>query len=116
MSGILWKAHKKNGLTMVYGFKTKERFYDVVLSLYRKGETTTVYGFLSKVTIEPDDFWSLWDKLKEVVETEYIVFEVLPEHAIVYKQFLPVLEVVSTKTFNGYESELLKIRIDRAKS
>ena len=111
MSGIVWRAHRKNGLTMVYGFKTSERFYDVVLSLLCKGETTTVYGFLSKVTLEPDDFKALWEKLQEIVETEFIVFEVLPEHSAVYKHYLPVLEVVSTKTFNGYQSELLKIRI-----
>lgn len=109
---MIWKHHKKNSLTMVYGFANDtDRKYVAVLSLHKKENSTTIYGFLSKVRLTSEDLNGLWDLLVSIVDTKYLVFEVLPEHAELYKQHLPIESVVKARTFNGYDSEVLRIEM-----
>ena len=107
---MIWKVLKKKSIVMIYGFKESDtRFYGAVLTLYRQGNTTVAYGFLSKVELEISDLRALWSKLQEVIDTRYLEFEVLPEHAELYKQNLSIDAVVKQKTFDGYDSEVLRV-------
>ncbi len=102
---------KKNGFIMIYGFKTESHHYDVVMTLHIKPSTTMVYGFLSRIKLSISDLKKLWSYIKNVVPTKYLTIEVLPEHAPLYKHFLDVVEKRKTRTFNGFPSEILKIRL-----
>lgn len=104
-----WKFHKKNGITMIYGFRGESKFYEAVLTLHTKDESTLIYGLLSKGTLDLLDWHSLWKCLKQAIATPYLLIEVLPEHAIVYKHYLPVIQIRKSSTFNGYDCEFLKI-------
>ncbi len=106
---IIWKFHKKNGITMVYGFRGENKFYDAVLTLHTKDESTLIYGFLSKNTLDLLDWHSLWQCLKKAIVTHYLLIEVLPEHAVIYKHYLHVIQIRKSSTFNGYDCEFLKI-------
>ena len=95
---------------MVYGFKDEtERHYSAVLTLLIKEDATIAYGYLTKEMIAPNDFRALWKVLQEVITTPYMLIEVLPEHAKVYKAYMPILNSAKTLTFNNLESEWLKV-------
>ena len=97
---------------MVYGFKDETtRHYSAVLTLLiKEGNSSTIaYGFLTQETLSPDDFRGLWKCLQEIIPTSYLLIEVLPEHAKIYKAYLPIVNMTKTKTFNGIESEWLKV-------
>lgn len=113
---IVWKHHRKgNDLIMVYGFLNKDdRNYSIVLTLYIKNKLTKLYGFLddkSKVKLSLADLKILWKFLRKIVSTKYVILEALPEHALFYKHYLPVIETKQSLTFNGFDSELLKIKV-----
>ncbi len=106
---IIWKFNKKNNITMVYGFRGENKFYEATLTLHIKEELTLIYGFISKSTLDLIDWHNLWQCLKQAVTTPFLLIDVLPEHAVVYKYYLPVIEIKKSKTFNGYDCESLKI-------
>jgi hypothetical protein len=72
---------------------------------------TYIYGFLSKTLLIPKDFISLWHYLLTIVTTTYIIFEVMEEHSRVYQTYLKPESIKKTKTFNGFESETLRMKI-----
>jgi hypothetical protein len=106
---IKWQYHNKGDLIMLYGFATESEHYDVVMTLYKIDDCTTIHGFLSKAHIHIKDFRNLWTTIKEAVRTRYIQFEALDCHAIVYKVFLSIAESTKSKTFNGFDSQIIKI-------
>lgn len=113
---IVWKYHRKsNDLIMVYGFLNKDdRNYSIVLTLYIKNKLTKLYGFLddqSKVKLSLADLKILWKFLCTIITTRHLILEALPEHALFYKHYLPVVKMKKSETFNGFDSEILKIKI-----
>jgi hypothetical protein len=112
-----WQHSKKNSFIMLYGFESSERHYDAVLTLHPKKSETTVYGFVSKVKLNVERLFHLWIKLKELynnkVITQYLLIEVLPDHAGFYKMFTPVVSIKKKITFNNLECELLKIDLSK---
>lgn len=109
---IIWKHDKKNGLIMLYGFKNKENIYfDVVLTLYNKFGITYIYGFLSKCNLALKDLKQMWKKIQEIVETEYMIIEISRDHLSFYKRYTPVVTVLESKSFDGFEVVNVKIKV-----
>ncbi|MFH1593859.1 MAG: hypothetical protein ABID09_04105 [Candidatus Omnitrophota bacterium] len=106
-----FRKHRKDGFIMIYGFKTDDRYFDVVMTLCKSGNETRIYGFCSRVELRLGDYAALWNFLKKNVETELLVMETLPEHARIYKCFLPVINSKRTITFDEMESETLTVKV-----
>jgi len=110
---MIFRHHKHQNFTMVYGFKGDERRYSLVLTLCKKGSTTWVYGLLARGHQTPTDFFNLWKYLKQIIYTTTLSIEVLPEHARVYKHFLPIISKRRARTFDGHESEIMIISMQK---
>jgi hypothetical protein len=114
---MIWKYDiKNNSLVMIYGFKNiNEKCYDAILTIevMKTINCSTVYGFLSRKTLTLKDFRSLSNLLKEILPTEYLRIEVIPEQMGAYKVFFKDLVVgsIKSKTFNGHDSEILLIKM-----
>lgn len=101
-------------VVLVYGFEPgDERVYKMVLTLQRTSRTyARIHGLLSKGTMALDDFLKLWKFLKEICSARIFEFEVFPEHSRVYKAVMEIGKVIKTKTFDGYECEILQMHRD----
>lgn len=96
-------------IIMLYGFINGKESYDVTLTLLKIKTAIKIYGFLSKIRLEPDEFRKVWYYIKKNFDVRYLIFEVLLKHSPVYKHYLPVISCKKSKTFNGYDSEILVI-------
>jgi len=110
---MLFRIKKINErITMIYGFKRKhDPKYVLTMTLIKEKNATHVHGLLSKVDLSAKDFLSLWKFMVTNLKTKYMIFEVIPQYAKVYKAFLPIEETYIAKTFNGFTSEILKVRL-----
>ncbi len=102
--------HKKirDDIVVLYGFRKKDIF-SAVMTLSRESDETEIHGFLTKKSMTVPEFYDLWKYLKEIIETKYLIMDVLPDHARVYKMFLPYESAELNKTFDGLNCERLKI-------
>lgn len=99
-----------SSICFIYGFGKDNRVYDFVLTLETKNsKEAEVHALLSREKLTPNDFVLLWDKLREATKVEWFIFEVLPEHAKAYKVGLEVTESKKNKTFDGFDSEILRV-------
>ena len=96
-------------ISLVYGFRDNQPRYNLIATLYKKFNTTHIYGMLSRNNLKLDEFISLWKFLQKNVKTKFISFEVIPLDAKVYKNFLKPVKVVKTKTFNNFECEQITV-------
>lgn len=105
---IIWKHEQIDNIIFLYGFKSAtDRLYSVVLTIIVKEKSGYVHGFLSQILLKPNDLWSIWNYIKTFVQLDYLIFEVLPEHAKIYKKYLPIEDIKYTISFDGLECELL---------
>ena len=101
---------KNQMIILIYGFSDPDNpHYDFVLTLAQKRNITHVHGFVSKIKLNLKEFKQLWYYLKKVITTPTMRIEVLSDHALAYRFFLPVVDKYYSKTFNGYDCEVLTI-------
>lgn len=109
---MVWRHDKKNGLIMLYGFKDENNMYfDAVLTLYNKHGITYVYGFLSKCNLALKELKLMWKKMREIIETEYMIIEVSKEHLPFYQRYTPIVTVLENKSFDGFETVIAKVKV-----
>jgi len=109
---MFWRCQRFTDLVMVYGFlEENQRLYDTVLTLKIVKNATLGFGFLSRISLDPITFKSLWSYLESIIPTPYLYMEVLPEHARVYAKYIPVEEQEQTISFDNIPCVLLKIRM-----
>jgi len=109
-----WRASNKNDVIMIYGFRKDEKCYDAILTLIKRDDRTTeACGFLSRSALSVFDLRGLYTLLLNVIKTEILQFEVLPEsfHSEFYQRFLPIEEILRSKTFDGFDCEILRVKI-----
>jgi len=109
---IIWKHEQIENIIFLYGFKTPtHRLYSVVLTIIIKEEGGYIHGFLSQMILKPNDLWGIWNYIREHIKINYLIFEVLPEHAKIYKKYLPIQDIKNTISFDGLECELLTVKL-----
>jgi CO dehydrogenase/acetyl-CoA synthase beta subunit len=107
---MTFRHNKVNAAVMVYGFVDTKESYDMVMTLHLEGDNRAkVYGFMSKVRMELNDFVKLWRYVKKNVQARYLQFEVLTKHAAAYEMYLPVIKKWDSVTFTGYKSVTLLV-------
>ena len=99
-------------ISLVYGFrKEDDKHFCLITTLQEKQEDTIAHGLLTKGEMSFFEFMDLWKYFKQTLKTKFLVCDVVPEHARVYKLGLPVISSYKSKTFNGLACEVLKIKI-----
>lgn len=98
----------------IYGFPDLEtKVYDFVLTIKIVGNKAEIHAMLNRgPELKPWDWSKLWTILKEASPTELFEFEVLPGHAMAYRMGFEQLESIKTKTFDGFDSEIIRIHRD----
>ena len=108
----------------IYGRRKGSRSFDMVMNLEIGEKSATVHGFIDrgcsspfpceyKQPLTPDEFVALWKYIRKISGRRYIEFDVLKDHAKVYKQFLYVVGCFVTMTHDGHEAEHLTVDMDQ---
>jgi hypothetical protein len=100
-------------IIIVYGFVEEKPHFDLVLTLRVRNNETSTHGFLSKVTLNAIDFEQLYKFLQHILETRYLIIESLLDHSIIYKRYMPVVDIKKSLIFDKYVSEKLKIDLTK---
>lgn len=111
-----WRHHKKNSITMVYGFERDDTFYDVVLTLHKEKDLTHLYGFLSRIPLDQEKYKSLYDYIQNLIETPSIQLEIVPALIPIYKHNLSGLsyeisEQKESQLFSGQKCVVFKVKM-----
>lgn len=94
----------------VYGFLNNAKIYDMVLTVENKpNKISEIHALISRVPIDPPSFVRLWEAIIGATKSEWFEFEVFPEHAKAYKIAMDIATIKKTKTFDGYDSEILTV-------
>jgi hypothetical protein len=114
---------------MVYGFTKEDGNYDVVLTLHRSGDISSVRsqvddvdiiickGFLSRVRLTRQDYKDLFSYVKNITKDTDLFFEVIPSAKRHYKRMFEdlgysVIEEKSGITFDGHDAVFARIKLN----
>lgn len=113
---MTFKHRKKNNVTIIYGFERDDKFYDMVLTLHKEKEITSIYGLLSRVPLTKENYKDLYAYIQCVSDTPHIQFEAVPELIALYRRSFvrmpyKILEEKKSSLFNGHKCSVFKVRI-----
>lgn len=96
----------------IYGFGRNTRRHEFVLTLEIEKTVSKVHAMICRTVMRQGDMLRLWTTIKSAVFSEWIEFEVLPEDVQVYHKGFDSIQIRKSKTFDGYESAIIRVKRD----